>query len=543
MSDAQPTYPLLGTITFPANLFVNRLRTVGTRLYVAVSGTGATGLYVYDVANPAAPVQLGYFAAGDLDDVDVVGDVAYAVDRLAFDDGVAGLYAIDVSNPASMGQLALVPFEGGDLLSASGTRVNVIDADIVSPPPATLRVFDVANPAAPTEIGSLVLPSVVSEIASSGTSVYVSGSHAFRIYDASNPSAIAQVGQTNSTGILSGMAVVGARAYVTSDKLEVIDFPLPFAPTVVATFDLLGSTTDFADPVPVGSRLHVQARRPQILTLDTADLAAPRVVGTSRIQTSGSLLLGSAAASGDAVFFGWNGQIVAYDTAGTSGLGARLVATFPGITGSAIALDAARDLAFVADGVLRVVDVAGDRALAECANGRDDDGDGLVDHALDPGCRDGHDPSETADCSDGIDDDGDGLVDFPADPSCASAAEASESPNCDDGIDNDGDGLADFGVDPGCQGWLSEIENPKCQNGIDDDGDGKIDFDGGASRNGGVPLAPADPNCPSALRDREAPRACGLGAELLLAIAALRRTRRRLGHPAPVARSGVLTVR
>jgi hypothetical protein len=247
---------------------------------------------------------------------------------------VAGLYAIDVSNPAAMSQLALVPFEGGDLVSASGNRVTVLDADIASPPPGTLRVFDVANPAAPTEIGSLVLSSVTSEIASSGTSIYVIGSHNFRVYDASTPSAIVQVGQHTSTGITSGLAVVGKRAYVTSDKLEVIDFSFPFAPTLVASFDLPGSTTDFADPVAVGSRVHVQTRRPQILTLDASDLAAPRVLGTSRIESNGSLLVGSAAASGDTVFFGWSGQIVAYDTAGTSGLGARRIATFPGITGA-----------------------------------------------------------------------------------------------------------------------------------------------------------------------------------------------------------------
>lgn len=526
VSDAQPTYPFLGTISFPALHFVNRLRVVGTRLYVAVSGTGATGLYVYDVANPAAPVQLGYLPSGDLGDVDVVGDVAYAVDRLAFDDGIAGLIAIDVSDPAAMNELAYVPFEGGDLISASGTRVYVIDADIVSPPPATLRVFDVANPAAPTELGSLVLSSVVNEIESSGSQVYVTGSHAFRIYDTSTPSAIAQIGQYSATGITSGLAVVGSRAYVTSDKVEVIDFSIPFAPNVVATFDLPGSTSDFANPVLVGSRLHVQARRPQLLTLDVSDVTAPRVVGTSRIESTGSLLIGNAAASGDVVFFGWNGQIVAYDTAGASGLGARRVASFPSITGTGIALDAARDLAFVTDGILRVVDVATDGALAECANGRDDDGDGLVDHAEDPECRDGHDASERADCGNGADDDGDGHADFPADAGCASAAEASEKPNCDDGVDDDGDGFTDFGADPGCSGWNSDVENARCQNGLDDDGDGKIDFDGGASVNGGIPLTARDPHCGKGSRDSEAPSACGLGAEIAFALAALRIARR-----------------
>jgi hypothetical protein len=102
---------------------------------------------------------------------------------------------------------------------------------------------------------------------------------------------------------------------------------------------------------------------------------------------------------------------------------------------------------------------------------------------------------------------------------------------CDDGLDNDGDGAVDYGADPGCKNALSNFEAPACQNGLDDDGDGKIDFDGGAAANGGVPLAPADPECPTAWHHKEnAASGCGLGSELLLALpllAALSRRRRR----------------
>lgn len=53
-------------------------------------------------------------------------------------------------------------------------------------------------------------------------------------------------------------------------------------------------------------------------------------------------------------------------------------------------------------------------------------------------------------CADGIDNDGDGLVDHPADPGCQLATSDNESPSCDDGLDNDGDGLVDYPQDPGC---------------------------------------------------------------------------------------------
>jgi hypothetical protein len=100
-------------------------------------------------------------------------------------------------------------------------------------------------------------------------------------------------------------------------------------------------------------------------------------------------------------------------------------------------------------------------------------------------------------------------------------------PECADGVDNDGDGATDHPADIGCNGRAGAFEKPKCQDGIDNEPDGKIDFDGGASLNGGVPIAPPDPHCTAPYKNREA---CGLGFELALVvpvIAALRKRRRR----------------
>lgn len=101
-------------------------------------------------------------------------------------------------------------------------------------------------------------------------------------------------------------------------------------------------------------------------------------------------------------------------------------------------------------------------------------------------------------------------------------------PQCANGRDDDADGYVDYADDPGCaDDTEASIENPKCQNGLDDDGDGGIDFDGGASVNGGTPLGSVDPQCTVAHRRREASSGCGLGAELLLALVALRFACRR----------------
>jgi hypothetical protein len=88
----------------------------------------------------------------------------------------------------------------------------------------------------------------------------------------------------------------------------------------------------------------------------------------------------------------------------------------------------------------------------------------------------------------------------------ATEAEAPSSPACSDSFDNDGDGRIDFPDDPGCLTPGAVTERPRCQDGIDTDEDGHVDFDGGASLNGGAPLAPPDPQCLGApWRDRERP--------------------------------------
>jgi hypothetical protein len=68
-------------------------------------------------------------------------------------------------------------------------------------------------------------------------------------------------------------------------------------------------------------------------------------------------------------------------------------------------------------------------------------------------------------------------------------------PECSDGRDDDGDGLVDWPADPGCRDATASTESPICQDGIDNDGHPGIDFDGGAAANGGVPLAAPDPQC------------------------------------------------
>jgi hypothetical protein len=86
------------------------------------------------------------------------------------------------------------------------------------------------------------------------------------------------------------------------------------------------------------------------------------------------------------------------------------------------------DLSFYREALLDVI--------RPCADGRDNDGDSLVDLA-DPGCLWEGDDSEVPACSDGIDNDWDGAADYPADADCQSTGDLFEA------LDADGDFVAD----------------------------------------------------------------------------------------------------
>jgi probable HAF family extracellular repeat protein len=154
-----------------------------------------------------------------------------------------------------------------------------------------------------------------------------------------------------------------------------------------------------------------------------------------------------------------------------------------------------------------------------------DDGLTIVGYGTNPsGDTEGWIATIERHCADGYDNDGDGLLDFPDDPGCDSVDDPSErSPDllCDDGEDNDDDGLIDYPSDPGCFSPSSSIENPQCQDGINNDFNTGIDFDGGESV-WGVAVDQPDPQCiGKPWRNNEAlyPRRsypCGLGSELAL---------------------------
>jgi YVTN family beta-propeller protein len=168
--------------------------------------------------------------------------------------------------------------------------------------------------------------------------------------------------------------------------------------------------------------------------------------------------------------------------------------------------------------------------------GVDADLDGAGDRdELDAGTDPANAGSIFGACADGVDNDGDGLTDA-VDPGCTGVLSPnSENPACDDGVDNDGDGFFDWPNDPACLDASSINETAQCQDGKNNDGQLGTDWDGGVSILGagnGDPNGP-DPQCtqPWLGQEKAVSSMCGLGAELALVLPLLglaHRARRRV---------------
>ena len=80
-------------------------------------------------------------------------------------------------------------------------------------------------------------------------------------------------------------------------------------------------------------------------------------------------------------------------------------------------------------------------------------------------CESQQTPAPPAECDDGADNDGDGIVDGD-DPECSHPNDPSEEidddPGCNDGRDNDGDGAADYPADQGCAALDDDTELDQC---------------------------------------------------------------------------------
>lgn len=152
---ANPAAPVeLGRVEFP---YASAIEAHGDRVYASSTTNG--GIFtIIDVSDPTAPVELGSLLTSQTFDLTVRGNYAYLADGAAFGDG--GLRVVDVSDPTSptlTGQDTGCPYAGGLFVSADGNTTYIAceaDENFVN----ALRIVDTHDKSQPTLIGTIALP-------------------------------------------------------------------------------------------------------------------------------------------------------------------------------------------------------------------------------------------------------------------------------------------------------------------------------------------------------------------------------------------------
>jgi len=191
---ANPAAPVeLGRFEFP---FVSAIEAHGDRVYAASTTNGGV-FRIIDVSDPTAPTQLGELATSQTYDLTVRGNYAYLADGADFGDG--GLRIVDISDPtapALVGQDTGCPYAGGLFVSADGNTTYIAcesDENFSN----ALRILDTHDKTSPTLIGTIALPgsaalpdyNAAHSVVVIGTTAYVGNEYGVDQVDVSHPDA------------------------------------------------------------------------------------------------------------------------------------------------------------------------------------------------------------------------------------------------------------------------------------------------------------------------------------------------------------------
>jgi len=235
----------------------NRVAVSGAYAYVTqrsildrnLNRSAGGGLAVFDVSNPLAPVQIGYFATPNgygLGPVAVTGRYVYAVDFYYYSSGDFGpmdtLYVIDTLNPAAPVQVGSyrAPSWIADM-EARGQYVFLITDD------DELLVLSLVNPVQPVVVGRLELTDYqyrAKSLALAGNYAYVgfearssSWRHLLQVIDISTPTQPVLVRSLDDTGVIHALTVEGSRLYAAPIRVYDLSDD-PAAPQEIGSLSL-----------------------------------------------------------------------------------------------------------------------------------------------------------------------------------------------------------------------------------------------------------------------------------------------------------------
>ena len=187
-----------GTVTS-----INDIQVSGHYMYISTADTN-NDLYVYDIINPASPVQVGVFSQTSyINSMAIQGRYMYASTSIS-----NKLQVLDLNNPTS-------PVNVGSVAATATGKVVVNGRYAYIAGGTTLQAFNVANPASPASVGSFTLANNATDITLQGRDAYVSSDtgNAIYIIDVSNPASMASFGTISAGTVVRGIAIQGRYLY------------------------------------------------------------------------------------------------------------------------------------------------------------------------------------------------------------------------------------------------------------------------------------------------------------------------------------------
>jgi len=234
---ATPKVSEVGALDTPGNaVAVARHRRVSDLDHIppiismyALVADGSTGLHIYDVSNPANPLEVdGYDPTiGSVRNIAIAGNYAY----LAAED--AGMRIINISGSLIETGFYDTPDYASDV-AVAGNYAYVADGS------NGLRIINITDPGNPAEVGFYDTPGFARGVAVAGDYAYVADyNNGLRIINITNPASPTEVGFYDTPGLAYSVTVGEGFAYVADGGggLRIISIADPAAPIEVGFQD------------------------------------------------------------------------------------------------------------------------------------------------------------------------------------------------------------------------------------------------------------------------------------------------------------------
>ena len=198
--------------------------------YVYVGG--GSGLYVFNITNPANPVLAGFCSIPDsAEDIAISGNYAYVASY------GGGLQIVNISDPTSPAIVGSLVFPNARGVVVRGNYAFIADLSV------GLHVIDISNPSEPILKGTCTTPSLGHEIAISGNYVYIADyGSGLQIIDVSDPTTPSIIGFYNTPMAALDVEISGNYAFIadSSSGLQVLDISNPTDPSLFGSYNTNG---------------------------------------------------------------------------------------------------------------------------------------------------------------------------------------------------------------------------------------------------------------------------------------------------------------